>query len=79
MVSLSTKMSAGRSDGAFEGGSDGVSTSIVIIDGMMESVVALTWGIMRKEICVLSMGGIGDLVNYMSCDVSRLSLARLKH
>lgn len=66
MVSLSTKMSAGRSDGAFEGGSDGVSTSIVIIDGMMESVVALTWGIMRKEICVLSMGAVGDSVNYMS-------------
>ena len=35
MVSLSTKMSAGRSDAA--GGSDGVLTSIVIIDGMMES------------------------------------------
>ena len=45
MVSLSTKMSAGRSDGAFEGGSDGVSTSIVIIDGMMESQDVPTWGI----------------------------------
>ena len=44
MVSLSKNTSSSRSFGAFEGGSDGVSTCIVTKVGMMESFFTILGG-----------------------------------